>query len=219
MLTQAIHSLKSGKFVIIYDSDSRESEADLAIHASFATPGIIEKLRKDAGGLICFATSKEILHKSRLEYLSNIFRNSGNPQLKALSAGKTPYGDDPAFSISVNHKKTFTGITDNDRSKTIVELAKYIENNGDLARELAQNFYAPGHVPLLFSRDLDVRKGHTELAVELCRQSSLAPAIVICEILGEGSAMNVEDVKRFAIKNNIPFINGEEIIKASKKQE
>lgn len=211
MLTSSLASFRQGKFAVLYDSSDREGEADLVLHASFASSKAIQTLRKDAGGLICFATSSELLKKTGLDYTTNMLQNSNVATIKEMVSTKTPYGDSPAFSIWVNHKKTFTGITDDDRAKTFSELAK-LASSKDAKRSLIENFYTPGHVPLLFARDIKKRKGHTELAVALSQLAKMPPAVIICEMLGNGSALSFEGAKLYANKNNLPFIEGKQIL-------
>ncbi|MEK6843686.1 MAG: 3,4-dihydroxy-2-butanone-4-phosphate synthase [Candidatus Micrarchaeota archaeon] len=210
MLTSSLASFRQGKFAVLYDSSDREGEADLVLHASFASSKAIQTLRKDAGGLICFATSSEMLKKTGLDYTTNMLQSSNVSTVKEMVSTKTPYGDSPAFSIWVNHKKTFTGITDIDRAKTFSELAKLVSSK-DAKRALIENFYTPGHVPLLFARDIKKRKGHTELVVALSQLAKMPAAVIICEMLGNGSALSFVDAKKYAKKNKIPFIEGKQI--------
>ncbi|MFH1751160.1 MAG: 3,4-dihydroxy-2-butanone-4-phosphate synthase [Candidatus Micrarchaeota archaeon] len=214
MLNRAISALKEGRFVVLYDGKDREGESDLVMHASYVTPEAIRTFRKDAGGLICFATSGEVMLRMRLDFLSDILRGSPKRQLNRLAVSRTPYGDKSAFSIAVNHRKTFTGITDKDRSLTINGLSDIISANKGLGEGLARNFYSPGHVPLLFSRGVESRRGHTELAVELTRLAKMPPAVVVCEMLGNGDALSPQRAKRYAKIHGIPFIEGKEMIGA-----
>jgi 3,4-dihydroxy 2-butanone 4-phosphate synthase len=212
MLSKAISSLRAGKFIVLYDGERREGEADLVIHGSYASPKAISALRADAGGLICFATSGDMMKRMGLSYMAQILRSSGSAPLRKLAISRTPYGDESAFSISLNHRKTFTGIPDDDRSLTITELSKMVSKNNGIGGELTRNFYSPGHVPLLFARDIKDRKGHTELAVELCKLAGLAPAVVVCEMLGIGKAASKADAKRYAKSKGLAFIEGKDIL-------
>jgi len=121
----AIASLKQGEFVMIYDSDGRESEVDLMVAAEFCTPEHVARMRQHAGGLLCLAISNGLAKKLDLEYMHNILANSDDldSESKNMVMGTAPYGDHPTFSISVNHKRTYTGITDSDRALTIKEMA------------------------------------------------------------------------------------------------
>ncbi len=216
MLKDAIAIFQKGGFILVHDDGDRENEADLMMHASFVLPSSIRFMRENAGGLICFATDNSILRKTNLRFMTEILRDSRNPLLEKLAVRRTPYGDEPAFSISLNHKATRTGITDNDRARTITELSKIISNNNGASRELTENFYAPGHVPLLVARDLKKRKGHTELAAAICKLSKLPPATIMCEMLGEGTALSLKDARKFALKNGIPFIEGKHVFDSLK---
>lgn len=212
-LESAVKSLKEGKMVAVYDGDEREGEADLIFHAGFATPEKIETLRKDAGGLVCLALAKEHADKIGLPFFAELLADS---KMKELECKKTAYGDAPSFSISVNHKKVYTGITDNDRSLTINEMAKIVEADapGNL---FIENFYSPGHVFLLIGRGLENRKGHTELALELARLGGMAGAMVLCEMLGKGKALPKKDVQKYAEEKGIVFIDGVEIYEAGNR--
>ncbi len=203
----AMEQLKKGGFIAVYDGDSREGEADLMIHPKFVTPKAIEKLRKEAGGLICFAIGKKSADKLGLPFYTEMIAKAG---LGNLSCKKTAYGDEPAFSLPFNHKGVYTGITDNDRALTIREMEKAI--NTANAREIfEENFYVPGHVFLLIGRGLGKRKGHTELGLELAERAGLSECIVMCEMLGEGKALNGKEAGKRAKKNKIPFVEGAEI--------
>ncbi len=213
---EAVKSLKAGKPVVIFDGEEREGEADFFVHASFVDAKAVERLRKEGGGLVCLATSNEAAEKIGLPFLTDLFAQS-NGLLKQINYSKTPYGDKPAFSISINHKTTFTGISDRDRSTTIREFEKIVSkslNNG--ARDaFASSFRAPGHVHLLIARSLRERKGHTELALELARRAGLSPAMVLCEILGSGKALNKKQAKVYAEKNHLEFLEAKEILDSS----
>jgi len=206
-LERAINQLKKGEMVVIYDGDEREGEADLMFHASFATPERIMKLRKEAGGLICLATDSETAEKFELPFFAD-FVCAENSPVKDMKCTKTAYGDKPAFSISINHKKVYTGITDNDRALTISEFEKNLNDSKD---SFIKDFYTPGHVFLLISSGIEKRKGHTELSIELAKKAGLSPAMVLCEMLDSGNALSKEKAKRYADDNGFAFVEGKEI--------
>ncbi len=203
-IEQALCELKKGNFIIVYDGDKREGEADLMFHPKFATAEKIEVLRKDGGGLICLAIGKVNAEKIGLKFMTEIMRNSG---MERIVCRKTVYGDEPAFSISINHKKVYTGITDNDRTHTITEFAKLIEH-ANKKEEFEKNFYTPGHVFLLVGRGIENRKGHTELGLELAKCAGMSETIVMCEMLGKKNALTKKEAIKYAKKKNIPFIEG-----------
>ena len=74
----AIASLKQGEFVMVYDSDGRESEVDMMVAAQFITPEHVARMRQHAGGLLCLAISNDLAKKLDLEYMHNILANSND---------------------------------------------------------------------------------------------------------------------------------------------
>jgi 3,4-dihydroxy 2-butanone 4-phosphate synthase len=125
------------------------------------------------------------------------------------------YGDKPAFTISINHLGTFTGITDNDRAMTIREFGKLIARKGG-KNDFKKHFRAIGHVFLLTSRGLENRRGHTELSVALAQLGNLTPAVALCEMLSDtGKAATGREAAAYARKHGYPFIEGREIIEAA----
>lgn len=207
---EAIEKLKAGIFVVIYDGDDREGEADLCIHAQNVRPAAIETLRKDAGGLICLSLDSGIAERLKLSFYTDILEASGLP-VAAMQCTKTAYKDKPAFAIAVNSKKVYTGITDNDRSLTIRSIAELIEQKGDISKMFVEEFYSPGHVFLLIGRGIENRKGHTELTLELARRAGLSGAMVLCEMLGSGKALSKDDAKSYAEKNGFGFLEGKDL--------
>ncbi|MEM4208239.1 MAG: 3,4-dihydroxy-2-butanone-4-phosphate synthase [Candidatus Bilamarchaeaceae archaeon] len=208
-LERAAAALKKGKIVIIYDGDQREGEADMVFHASFATSQKIAKLRKEAGGLICLALGKKEGELLRLPFYTDLLRNC---TMSKISCKKTPYGDEPAFSISVNHRKTYTGITDEDRALTAKEMALCLAKK-EPYDYFVKNFYSPGHLFLLKSRGIEKRKGHTELATTLAAAAKKSEAVVLCEMLSNKKALTKKEAYKYAKKEGLVFIEGKEIVK------
>ncbi|HKR57577.1 MAG TPA: 3,4-dihydroxy-2-butanone-4-phosphate synthase, partial [Candidatus Nitrosopolaris sp.] len=122
----ALTALREGRFVLVHDDKGRENEIDMILPAEHVSPSHIAAFRTIAGGLICLAVSHEIAVKLGLVYMHDILHGLSriNPMFKKLTSGKTPYGDRPSFSISVNHRDTYTGITDFDRALTITKMAE-----------------------------------------------------------------------------------------------
>ena len=208
-INKALQSLKSGEMLAIYDGDKREGEADLVFHAEFVNPEKIEILRKNAGGLICLALAKKHTDEIGLPFFTEYLSKAGGT-LEKLECKKTAYGDQPSFSIPINHKKVYTGITDNDRALTIKEIAGLI-NSENPKQEFIGNFYSPGHVFLLIGRGLEKRKGHTELALELAKRAGMSGAMVLCEMLGKGKALSKKDAQKYAEDNDLVFLEGVDI--------
>jgi 3,4-dihydroxy 2-butanone 4-phosphate synthase len=204
-IEEAIDMLRHGKFVLVHDDKGREDEIDMVIAAEYITPKNIATMRNDAGGLLCLAISNEITTKLGLAYMHDIIQSlsSINPVFSKLTYGKSPYGDKPSFSIAINHRDTYTGITDIDRALTIskmAEICKKIDSGG--VEEFAKNFRTPGHVPILIASKglLEERRGHTELCVYLAQMSKLVPAVVICEMLDSTThrALSINKAKEYA---------------------
>ncbi len=221
-LERALKCLHDGQFVLLYDYDNRERETDMVIASQFVSPLAIRTMRKDAGGLICTTASHEIGEKLQLPFLADVLSNSAKsyPILDLLAPNDIPYDTKSAFSITINHRRTFTGITDNDRALTTKEFANLAENalkeSADKARrDFGRDFRSPGHVHLLrASRELLVtRKGHTELSTALLAMSGLAPTATICEMMGDdGNALSKEKAKEYARRNNLCFLEGSDVI-------
>jgi len=127
--------------------------------------------------------------------------------------------------VYINHRKTFTGITDNDRSLTMKKFAELVNRTNDIdnnsaVKELGKEFRSPGHVPICVASKhlLNERKGHTELVIALMQMARLIPAGSGCEIMGnDGKALSKEDTKEYAKRNNFVFLEGKEIVKAWKQ--
>lgn len=201
---KAIAELKKGNFILVYDGDEREGEADLIIPARFVTPEKIEIMRKDGGGLICAAINKEMADILGLPFFTDLLDKI---ELNTMSCKKTAYGDKPAFSIPINHCGVYTGITDNDRALTLTKLDEIITRN---IKVFKREFYTPGHIFLLIGRGLKNRRGHTELALELGKQAK-CEVMVLCEMLGKGKALPKTEVVEYAKRNSLVFIEGKDV--------
>jgi 3,4-dihydroxy 2-butanone 4-phosphate synthase len=219
----AIRDLQAGKFVLIYDADGREEETDLVIASEFVTPGSIKTMRKDAGGLICTTVAPEISDKLGLPFLTSVYQHVENKYhvLRLLAPNDIPYDEKSAFSLTINHRTTFTGITDKDRARTISEFAKLIRsissmNDVEAQREFGLRFRSPGHVHLLRAASglLNGRRGHTELATALTIMAGLTPTATICEMLADTCrAATRKEVRLYALRNNLKVLEGADIIR------
>lgn len=216
-LGSAVDSLKRGEFVLLYDSESRENEIDMVVAAEHATPEHVARMRVHAGGLLCAALDGGMGRALGLRYMHRIL--ASDPGSRGLVGGASPYGDMPTFSVSVNHRTTYTGVTDRDRATTIREIAA-LHGAPDPRAELESGFRAPGHVPLLLASEglLGARQGHTEMSVYLARLAGLAPVTAICEMMDAQtySALSAEKARAFAASNGMPFLDGRELLEYSK---
>ena len=172
-------------------------------------------------------TSKEIANKLKLPFLADMYNEIDEkyPILKELVPNDIPYDSKSSFSLYINHRKTFTGITDIDRSMTMrkfAELTKNIENinDGNATKMFGKEFRSPGHVPICVAAErlLNQRKGHTELVISMMKMAGLTPAGSGCEIMGDnGKALSKEKSEEYAKKHGLVFLEGKEIIEAWKR--
>ena len=223
----ALENLRNGKFILIYDDDSREGETDLVMASEFVAPNSIRTMRKDGGGLIFIMVSNEIANKLKLPFLADLYSEIDEkyPILKELVPNDIPYDTKSSFSLYINHRDTFTGITDIDRSLTMrkfADLTKKIGkvDDGVATKMFGKEFRSPGHIPICVAARglLDERAGHTELVVSILKMAGLAPAGSGCEIMGDnGKALSKDKAKQYADDNKLAFLEGKEIVKAWKK--
>lgn len=221
---RAIQELKLGRVILVYDADGREEETDMVIASEFATPAAIRMLRKDAGGLICTTADVRIQQFLGLPFLTELFLGMAEqyPVMRSLMPNDIPYDVKSAFGITINHRRTFTGITDNDRALTIKEFAELARRaltseDGWAKAEFGKNFRAPGHIHLLNAseRILETRFGHTELATALVIMAGLVPSATVCEMIGDdGKAMAKSRAREYAEAHGLAFIEGAEVIEA-----
>ena len=224
LLADAIAPLQAGRFVLVHDDKGREDEIDMVVAAERITPSHVATMRRDAGGLLCLAIANEITAKLGLVFMHDMIANMGkvNPVFAKLTEGRAAYGDRPSFSIAVNHRSTFTGITDTDRAITIAKMAEVCKNiSGKGIDDFASGFRAPGHVPILIAAKglLAERGGHTELCVYLMKLASMTPAVAICEMMDAEthSALSIEKARKYATSAGIPLVEASELKEAHQK--
>ncbi len=222
-LEEALSSLRRGDFVLLHDGNTRENEVDMVVAADFITPEHIARMRKDAGGLICLSLGYTFAKNLGLHYMHDILSSSQNVDgdSKNMIIGKAPYGDRPSFSISINHKSTYTGVTDRDRALTISEMAQLYKNKEQNKKQVFNsNFKTPGHMPVLIASEglLSSRLGHTEMSVYLATLAGLSPVTVICEMLDSETygALSSEKAKKYAKQNAVPYFDGSQLVEYAK---
>lgn len=231
---EAVTSLRKGNFVLIHDDDNREDEVDLVISSNSITPEHIAIMRKNAGGLICTAISKELSAKLGLPYLYDVLSIFGNANrtIAQINQNSSPYGDKPSFSITINHNNTYTGITDNDRALTISSLANICSEltattdtniQKRILEKFQNSFRTPGHVPILIASKglLNERKGHTEMSIFLTKIANITNITTICEMLDpyNHKALSYKDAVEYAKNNNLVIIEAKELIAYAKSYE
>ncbi|MCW7071843.1 3,4-dihydroxy-2-butanone-4-phosphate synthase [ANME-1 cluster archaeon ex4572_4] len=219
---RGIEEVKKGRLVLIYDAEDREGETDFVLPASFVTPRKVAYFRREAGGLICVAVHAAAAERLGLPLMSDILRNFAPLKKMVEGTGDLSYDRRSSFSLWVNHRETFTGITDRDRSLTIKKVGEAVEKVlSGKDYDFYSEFRTPGHVSILRAANglLEERRGQTELSVALALLAGISPpAAVICEMLDSktGNAVSKSDAKSFAAERGLVFLEGKEIIKAYK---
>lgn len=219
MIEKAIKALKNGKFVLLYDFGNRENEVDMIIPCEFVRPEHVATMRTFAGGLICVSLHPKIARNLGLPYLTEIYKEAMRKFriLKLAWPDDIPYDEKSAFSVTVNHRRTFTGITDTDRALTIRELGRIARKamRRNAMEEFGKNFRSPGHVHILKAADglLEERKGHTELSIALSEMAGITPAIAICEVLDARTkkAAGLKKAEKMARTLKTVLVSGKEV--------
>ncbi|AUX09366.1 3,4-dihydroxy 2-butanone 4-phosphate synthase [Halalkaliarchaeum desulfuricum] len=214
---EAVAAFSAGKPVLVHDFDDREGETDLVYPAGAVRPADVARMRNDAGGLVCVALSDSVAETFGLPFLA------GEIDHPAAGDHDLAYDDRSSFSLPVNHRDTFTGITDEDRALTIRELSgaasAAVQGPGTYsAADFAEEFRSPGHVHLLRGAPnlLADREGHTELGLALAQRAELPPAVVVCEMLDDesGAALSPADAAAYAHRHGLVYLEGERLIDA-----
>ena len=227
LIQLASEAFAKGKPVMVFDSDFRECETDLLWPAAAATPAVMRRLRQDCGGLLFLAVGDDVGEQFGLPWLQDLHTHPAlveeNPVLGKLITDDLQYDTRSAFTLSLNHRETFTGIADHDRALTtrrFGELANEMKGKDaiEAMTALGKEFRTPGHIPLCREAPggLKTRQGHTELAVAIARLAGLVPCTIGAEMLQPDGdrALSVEDARAYAAKHQIPMLTGEDIMKA-----
>ena len=191
-IEQAIEDLKAGKVILVIDDPDRENEGDLICAAEFATTENVNLMASQAKGLICMPMSKEWCTKLGLEQMVNV--NTDNHST--------------AFTVSIDHVDTTTGISAVERSVTAMKTVA-----DDVKPE---DFRRPGHMFPLEAKEGGVlkRTGHTEATVDLVTLAGLKPVGLCCEIMREdGTMMRTTELLQFADKLNITMVTIADLVK------
>lgn len=195
---EAVEALSKGLAIIVVDDEDRENEGDFVALADFATPEVINLMASEGRGLICVPLAEKLARQLQFGLMTD--------------QNTDPYGT--AFTISVDHKDTTTGISAFERSHTILQMI-----NCD---STASDFKRPGHVFPLIAKDGGVlkRAGHTEAAVDLALLAGSSPAGVICEIMNDdGSMARLDDLMLIAKRLNIGILTIADLISYKRKHE
>lgn len=195
---EAIYELMRGKVIIVVDDEDRENEGDFVALAEKATPEVINFMITQGRGLVCLPITAE--RAEELDLQPMVAQNTDN------------HGT--AFTVSIDHKDTTTGISAYERSLTIKAIMD--------PNTKASDFRRPGHMfPLIAKKGGVLRRaGHTEAAVDLARMCGAYPAGVICEVIKEDGTMarlpdlveiaKTYDLKLISVKDLIHYRNEKE---------
>ncbi|WP_295087245.1 bifunctional 3,4-dihydroxy-2-butanone-4-phosphate synthase/GTP cyclohydrolase II [Ruminococcus sp.] len=182
---EACEALRTGEIILVTDDESRENEGDMICAAQFATTENVNFMAVHAKGLICMPMSAKLCDKLHL------------PQM-------VDYNTDnhcTAFTVSVDHVDTTTGISAEERGYTA---RKCVDKDSK-----PEDFRRPGHMFPLTSKKNGVleREGHTEATVDLMRIAGLEECGLCCEIMrDDGTMMRTEELQKKALEWNMKFI-------------
>ena len=189
-IEEAIEDLRAGKIILATDDPDRENEGDMICAAQFATQANINFMASVAKGLICTPMSSKVAAKLGLPPM--VSENTDNHET--------------AFTVSIDHADTTTGISAAERSYTMMKCVDESTRPEDFRR--------PGHVfPLIAKRGgVLVRNGHTEATVDLMRLAGLEECGVCCEIMeDDGTMMRTPGLWKLAKEHGLKFITIKEL--------
>lgn len=197
-IEDVLQELIKGNVVIVCDDEDRENEGDFVALAEKATPEVINFMITHGRGLVCAPITEDVARS--LDLVPMVNRNTD------------PHGT--AFTVSIDHKTSTTGISAFERSTTIQQLINPASKASDFKR--------PGHIFPLIAKDGGVlrRAGHTEAAIDLAKLCGAAPAGVICEIIkDDGTMARVPDLRQIADELNLKMITIKDLISYRNRKE
>ena len=184
-IEEALDELRNGKIILVTDDPERENEGDFICAAEYATTANINFMATYGKGLICMPMSEEYIEKLKIPQM--VTQNTDNHET--------------AFTVSIDHVTTSTGISAAERSITALGCVS------DDAKP--EDFRRPGHMFPLLAKPNGVleRSGHTEATVDLCRLAGLKECGLCCEIMREdGTMMRTPELMELAKKWDMKFI-------------
>lgn len=197
-IDEALEALRMGEIIMVSDDEDRENEGDFICAAEFANTENLNFMAIHGKGLICMPMSEELC--SRLQFPQMIENNTDN------------HGT--AFTVSVDHVDTTTGISAFERSLTAM---KVIDENSK-----PEDFRRPGHMfPLLAKKNgVLERAGHTEATVDFMKLAGLKECGICCEIMAEdGNMMRTPELIKLAEKWNLKYVTIKDLQKYRKKHD
>ena len=197
-IDEILEDIKAGKIVIMIDDEERENEGDVICAAQFATNENVNFMASYAKGLICMPMTEEYTNKFMLPQRCEV--NTDNHCT--------------AFTVSIDHVDTATGISAYERSITAM---KFVEDDAK-----PSDFRTPGHMFPLKAKKGGVleRNGHTEATVDLVRLAGLKPVGLCCEIMkDDGTMARTPDLMEFAKKHNLKIGTIADLVQYRKEHE
>ena len=197
-IEEALEELRKGKIILVTDDEERENEGDFICAAQFATTENVNFMATYGKGLICMPMGKALVEKLQI------------PQMVSYNTDN----HETAFTVSIDHIDTTTGISARERSLTAL---KCVEDDAK-----PQDFRRPGHMfPLLSKRNgVLERNGHTEATVDLMRLAGLKECGLCCEIMREdGTMMRTPELIQLAEEFNMKFITIKDLQDYRKKHD
>lgn len=197
-IEEALADLRAGKLIMVTDDEDRENEGDFICAAEFATPQNVNFMATWGRGLICMPVDIDTAH--RLDFPPMVGENTDNHET--------------AFTVSVDHVSTSTGISAFDRSATALALVDKNSRPSDFRR--------PGHMfPLIAKKGgVFVRNGHTEATVDFCRLAGLKGPGLCCEIMSDdGHMARLPELYQMAKKWGFKLVSIEQLIRYRKSHE
>lgn len=189
-IEEALDELRNGRIILVTDDPDRENEGDMICAAQFATQANVNFMASYAKGLLCTPMSTALATKLGLPPM--VSENTDNHET--------------AFTVSIDHVSTTTGISAAERSITALQCVN------DASTPL--DFRRPGHMfPLTARRGgVLVRNGHTEATVDLCRLAGLKECGLCCEVMDDdGTMMRTPKLWKLAERYNLKFITIKEL--------
>ena len=197
-IEEILEDIRVGKPVVILDDEGRENEGDIIFAAEHATIENVNFMAKYARGLICMPMDKEYADKFNLPQMT--LTNTDNHCT--------------AFTISVDHVDTTTGISAEERGYTA---RKFVDDDAK-----PEDFRRPGHMFPLTAVEGGVimRNGHTEATVDLVKLAGLKPVGLCCEIMrDDGMMARKEDLLAFAKEHGLKISTIEKLVRYRKERE
>jgi 3,4-dihydroxy 2-butanone 4-phosphate synthase/GTP cyclohydrolase II len=196
-IEEALEALAAGRVIIVVDAEDRENEGDFVAAAEKATPEVVEFMITHGRGQVCMPILPEVAERLQLHMM--VDHNT--------SPHRTPY------TVPVDHVSCATGISAEQRARTIRAIMDPRTKPSDLAR--------PGHLFPLVAKEGGVlrRAGHTEAAVDLARLAGLHPAGVICEITDGIKMASRDRLQQVAAEHGLPIVTIENLIRYRRRRE